>query len=296
MKFGIVGCGKMGFAIADRVVKAGFEVIAFDLDQQNLEKVQAICCTVAASLQELAQACDVIWLMVPQGKPVDDVLEQILEHSKNKIIIDGGNSHFSDSIRRSIALQAQDISFLDCGTSGGLHGHVVGFSLMIGGDKFAFERAEPFFKVIAAPHGYAYLGNSGAGHYVKMVHNGIEYALLEAYAEGFNLLKNGSYKDLDLAQVANVWENGSIIRSWIGTLSRQVLEKDQNFDAISGSIAENLTGRWTLDEAKVNKIPVDLIEQSLEIRSWSRATGGDWRTKMVAMLRNAFGGHDVHKK
>ena len=294
MKLGIIGLGKMGFAIVDRVLKAGHEVVAFDLSQEQMQKICDLGATAAPSIKELSEITSIIWIMVPEGKPVDDVLAQ-LTLKPEMIIIDGGNSNFKDSMRRAEQLKKQNVRFLDCGTSGGLHGHDLGFSLMIGGDHESFLKAESIFKAVAALEAYAYLGASGAGHYIKMVHNGIEYALLEAYAEGFNLLKNGSFKDLDLAKVAGVWEHGSIIRSWICTLSRQILEQDQELESISGGIGEKGTGRWTVEEAEAQNIPVDVIKQSLDIRAWSRTSGGDWRTKMVNKLRNQFGGHEVSK-
>jgi 6-phosphogluconate dehydrogenase len=187
------------------------------------------------------------------------------------------------------------IHFIDCGTSGGIHGKDFGFSLMIGGDHTAFIAAEPIFKALAMDQGYAHLGPSGAGHYVKMVHNGIEYALLQAYAEGFHVLKNGSYDNFDLEKICSVWNSGSIVRSWIVELARQVFEKDQTFTNVSGHIFENKTGQWMIEEARERNIPVKTIMQSLDIRAWSRATGGNYATKIVAMLRQQFGGHPIKK-
>jgi 6-phosphogluconate dehydrogenase len=166
---------------------------------------------------------------------------------------------------------------------------------MVGGEKKIFESVEPLFAAIAAKNGYAYVGPAGAGHYVKMVHNGIEYALLQAYAEGFNLLKNGEYKDLNLLEVSRVWQHGSIIRSWILELAEKIFERDQQLANISGEIAESGTGRWTVDTAKNYNIPVDLIERALAIRAESRETGGDYATKLVALLRHEFGGHEYKK-
>jgi 6-phosphogluconate dehydrogenase len=234
--------------------------------------------------------------MVPAGDPVDAVIAELIEVAKpGDIIIDGGNSNFNDSIRLYNTLKLKQLNVIDCGTSGGVHGKDLGFSLMIGGDKDIFEKLEPIFKAISAPGGYEYMGPAGAGHYVKMVHNGIEYALLQAYAEGFDLLKNGKYKDLDLAKVSEVWNRGSIIRSWILNLAHNVFVQDQDLKNISGEIGENKTGQWTLDEAKKCGVSVDLIEKSLQIRAWSRQTGGNYGTKVVAMLRNQFGGHSFKR-
>lgn len=292
----MVGLGRMGSAVAWRLIKGGHEVFGFDQDKNSaaLVKEYGVCCM--GTLPELVKHVHVIWMMVPAGKPVDDVIETLLLHAtKNQIIIDGGNSYFADSIRRYTILQQKGISFLDCGTSGGVHGKELGFSLMIGGDQAAYKNAEVAFKAIAATGGYAYFGPAGAGHYIKMVHNGIEYALLQAYAEGFQLLKEGKYSDLDLEKICTVWNNGSIVRSWLVNLSQQVFQKDQKLEAVSGEIGENQTGKWMVAEAHERKVPVKVIEQALDVRAWSRQTGGNFATKVVALLRNVFGGHAVKK-
>jgi 6-phosphogluconate dehydrogenase len=234
--------------------------------------------------------------MVPAGEVVDSVIEQIKPKLKPKtIIIDGGNSLFTDTIKRAINLEKQKIFYLDCGTSGGLKGKEIGFSLMVGGDKNAYEKITPIFDAIAAPSGYAHMGPSGSGHYVKMVHNGIEYAILQAFGDGFNLLKNGHYKNLDLKTIARVWSNGAVIRSWVVELLHEIFSKITDFEQISGKIGENLTGRWTLEEANKQKIDFEILEKALTKRSWSRKTGGDFSTKLVALLRNKFGGHKLEK-
>ncbi|HJM68684.1 MAG TPA: NAD(P)-binding domain-containing protein, partial [Candidatus Babeliales bacterium] len=188
-----------------------------------------------------------------------------------------------------------NIAYLDCGTSGGLAGLKEGFCLMVGGNKKAYDAIKSVLKSIAAPEGYAYVGPSGTGHYVKMIHNGIEYALLQSYAEGFDLLKNGEFKDLKLEQISGLWEHGSIVRSEILSLMHGVLAKDQKLESVSGKVAESGMGRWTVELAKKENVPVPLIEKALEIRKESQKTGGNYGTKLVAMLRNAFGGHSVDK-
>lgn len=296
MNIGLIGLGKMGQAIAHRLLKAGHHLIGFDSAPTVVNYFKQIGGQGVDTIDALVEKARVIWLMVPAGKPVDDVLASLRPKLRSgDIIIDGGNSHFKDSVRRYNELQKINVHFLDCGTSGGLHGEQYGFSLMVGGDKPAFLAAEAIFKALAADQGYAYLGPSGAGHYVKMVHNGVEYALLQAYAEGFHLLKEGAYHDLDLEQVCRVWNGGSIVRSWLVELARQVFEKDQALTSIGGQIGENKTGRWTVDDALEHKIPVKTLEQALAIRAWSRETGGNYATKVVAMLRNQFGGHPVKK-
>ncbi len=298
MTIGIIGLGRMGFAIAERLHAAGLRVIGIDEDATKKAAAEQAGFIFASSYEELALACRVIWLMVPAGDIVDAVLEKLQPALvSGSIIIDGGNSFFKDSIRRYNLLANQGIAFIDCGTSGGLHGKDLGYSLMIGGDTVAVEQCQAIFKAVAmVPGGYQHVGPTGAGHYVKMVHNGVEYALLQAYAEGFHMLKKGPYQQIDLAATARVWNHGSIIRSWICDLAENVLVQDQDLDAISGVIGENKTGQWTVEVAKEYNIPVETIEKSLAIRAWSRATGGNYATKMVAMLRHAFGGHPVQGK
>jgi len=300
MNMGIVGLGRMGNAIAQRLITAGHQVVGFDLDKETLKKAHEIGVETVPSLEDLAFATRVIWLMVPVGKAVDDTIGQLIPHMKGgDIIVDGGNSNFHDSIRRAEMLKGQDIFFLDCGTSGGLQGRAIGFSLMVGGDEATYTKIHPLLVDIAAPGGVGYVGPSGAGHYVKMVHNAIEYALLQAYAEGFQLLKQGSFKDIvfDLEHISDIWMNGSVIRSWILELAHDVFEEyGQKFEDISGEIAEGGTGRWAVDDAKEHDVPVQVIEESLKVREWSRETGGDYATKLVAMLRHQFGGHEVKKK
>ncbi len=300
MNIGLIGLGRMGQAITHRLIQAHHTVYGYDSNANMRKTFETIGGTSVQSLQEITEHTNIIWLMVPAGKPVDDVLNVLIETFKHQdsiknIIIDGGNSNFQDSIRRSQLLEQKNIFFLDCGTSGGIHGKELGFSLMIGGNKDIYTQIEPLFKAIASPLGYAYMGPTGAGHYVKMVHNGIEYALLQSYAEGFRLLKEGHYKNLDLEKISHVWQNGSIIRSWILDLTNKIFKQDQKFNNISGEIEENLTGRWTLQEAQKQNIPIDLIQRALEIRKESRQTGGNYATKIVALLRNQFGGHQVKK-
>lgn len=296
MKIGVVGLGKMGNAVAFRLIKAGYRVLGFDPNHQARQHLLALGGELVDRIDLIAQQTHIIWCMLPAGPLLDTVLEQFRSYLKaGSIIVDGGNSHFTDSVRRAKELSLLQIAFLDCGTSGGIHGKERGFSLMIGGDHHAFLQIEDIFKVLAAPDGYAYLGPAGAGHYVKMVHNGIEYALLESYAEGLSVLKNGSYQHLDLAAITRVWNHGSVIRSWILELTQTVFEHDQEFKSISGEVADNGTGRWTVQEAHEKNIPVPMIEDAVKIRDWSQKSGGNYATKIVALLRNQFGGHSIKK-
>ncbi len=294
MKLGIIGLGRMGAAITRRVREAGHDVVAYDPSGDARSHVQAMGAEIALSAHDLAAEVDYIWLMVPAGKIVDDVIAEIRENLKpGNIVIDGGNSNFNDSIRRAQALAKDNIHFVDCGTSGGLKGEDIGFSLMIGGDLEAYETLVPIFEAIATTDGYGHMGPAGAGHYVKMVHNGVEYALLQAYGEGFDVLRNGHYKELDLELVSRVWSNGSVIRSWIAELCHEVFSKDQQLRDVSGVIGGGATGTWTSEEAKKQGVPVKLIDESLAIRTWSQESGGNFGTKVVAMLRNKFGGHKL---
>lgn len=296
MKLGIVGLGRMGSAIAHRVLQVGYEVVGYDPNEQALKEAEKIGVKPVSSLEQLAKETNIIWLMVPAGKPVDDSLRKLEKHlSAGSIIIDGGNSKFTDSMERAATLKKLGILFLDCGTSGGLRGKDIGFSLMVGGDRSAYDKVKPLLQAIAAPNGFGYMGPAGAGHYVKMVHNGIEYAIMQAYGEGFHLLKDGPFKDLDLANVASVWRNGSVIRSWLLELAHEIFMQDQELKDISGKVAESGMGRWTVEQAQEHQIPAQLIEDALAIRFLSQQTGGNFGTKVVAMLRNKFGGHSVEK-
>ena len=294
MKMGIIGLGRMGNAIAQRVKQAGHDIWGFDPDAKAQDHARDNGINVAKSLEQLAQEARIIMLMVPAGKVVDSVIASLTPHLQaGDILIDGGNSNYENSIRREQELITQEIAFLDCGTSGGVHGLEFGFCLMVGGSATAYRTAEPILTAIAAPGALAHVGPPGSGHYVKMVHNGIEYAVLQAYAEGLHLIKEGSFADahINLEEVTRIWNVSSIIRSWILELTYNVLRKDQDLKKISGEIGGGQTGQWTVQEAEKTGIPTPLIKQSLETRSWARVSGGNYGTKLIALLRNQFGGH-----
>ena len=298
MKIGIIGLGRMGLAIAQRAIEGGHDVIGFDFSESATAAAHANGVTIVSAIPDVVSAARIIWLMVPAGDPIDQVLEQIMPHAQpGDIIVDGGNSKFTDSIRRSHELAAHDLIFIDCGTSGGLRGRTVGFCLMVGGDKNAYEKLTPLFSSIAAPQGFCHVGPSGTGHYVKMVHNGIEYGLMQAYAEGFHLIKDGTFKDhnLDLEKISNVWMHGSVIRSFLLELTHDIFTQDQDFADVSGIVEESGMGKWTVEDAEQLHIPLAVIKKSLTIRTESQKTGGNYATKIVALLRNAFGGHTIHK-
>lgn len=304
MNIGIIGLGRMGQGVAARLIHGGFRVYGYDahvpemidlsLGQDQLSDDVKALFTLTESLEEVTRKAEAIWLFVPAGSVVDTVINELIKSMpQGTTIVDGGNSFFKHSIERYTKLKRLGFNFLDCGTSGGLHGRSEGYSLMIGGDTAIYQQFELMFKAVAAPGGYGLVGPAGAGHYVKMVHNGIEYGMLEAYGEGFQLLKEGQYKNLDLAQISGIWSSGSIIRSWILSLTHDIMTKDQTFEEIYGAIGENGTGRWTIDEAERQNVPMPVIKESLLVRDRSRKTGGNYATKLVALLRQAFGGHPV---
>ncbi len=294
MKIGVIGLGTMGGPIAKKLRAMDAHLVAYDVNSSVREQFKEEGFTVADDIGELSSNSDFIWIMVPAAA-VDAVLSELCPCTKaSTIIIDGGNSHYKDSVRRHKELELRKLFFLDCGTSGGLWGTEHGFSVTIGGDFAIFKRAEPLFRLLAAsPTAYCYVGPSGSGHYVKMVHNGIEYALLQSYAEGIHLLHSGSYKKLDLAGITKVWLEGAIIRSFILQLAHDILVKDQALNSIKGIVGETGTGRWTVEEAQAHQIPVCLIEEALHIREESRRTGGNYATKLVALMRHTMGGHPV---
>lgn len=297
MKVGIVGLGRMGAGLAARAMKRGYSVSGYDPNITAQKEAEKNTIALYHDIESLARAVEVVWLMVPAGKPVDDALLEIKRaDKKDLIIVDGGNSHFPDSQRRAKEVALTGNHFIDCGVSGGVHGLTDGFCLMVGGEFKIYERLEPLLKVLAAPGGFAYVGPSGAGHYVKMIHNGIEYGMLQAYAEGFQLLREGDYKDLDLEKIANLWMHGAVIRSWLLELTHNVLKEDQNLGSIDGKIAQGGTGAWTVQNGKKNNIPLPVIEKSLEVREQSQKSGGNFATKLIQMIRNQFGGHPIVRK
>jgi 6-phosphogluconate dehydrogenase len=296
----IIGLGKMGEAIAFRAIKAQYKVFGFDINQEICASAEKIGVTIADSIAAFAHKnIHVFWLMVPQGPLVDHVIAEIKKFAcDGDIIIDGGNSKFTDSLRRAKELSCDRIFFLDCGTSGGIHGKTNGFCLMIGGKEEAYEKLFPLFSAVAMPNGHLLVGPSGTGHYVKMIHNGIEYGILQAYAEGFHLLKEGEFKNeaLNLEKIANVWNHGSVIRSWILELVEDAMKEDQSLETISGKVASTGMGEWTVERAEKSNIPVPVIKTALQVRKWSEETNGNYATKLIAILRNKFGGHSVIKK
>lgn len=299
MKIGFVGLGKMGANMTERLLGGGHEVTAYDLNANARAAARRKGAKTADSLEELVRALPVprlVWVMVPSGAPTEatvSALAGLLE--KGDILIDGGNSRYKDSMERGLKLKEKGISFLDAGTSGGIWGLKEGYCLMVGGDEAAFRTAEPAFKTLAPENGYARVGPSGAGHYVKMVHNGVEYALLEAYAEGFEIMQAKKEFALDLGAISALWNRGSVVRSWLLELAESAFEKDPGLASVKGYVDDTGEGRWTVLEALEENVPAPAITLSLlqRVRSRQQESFG---AKVIAALRNAFGGHAVKKE
>lgn len=298
MELGIIGLGRMGANMSERLVLGGHRVIGYDRSAEAIQRVVDQGAVGARSLADFVSqlaAPRSIWLMVPAGAPVDDTIEQLLPHlQKADIIVDGGNSNYKETLRRAARLKSQNVYFIDAGTSGGIWGLKVGYCMMIGGDKEAVDRLEPVFKTLAPEGGYAHVGPSGAGHFVKMIHNGIEYGMLQAYGEGFELLKSSSF-ELDLEKIAHLWNQGSVVRSWLLELAERAFQKDPELSSIRGYVEDSGEGRWTLQEAIDRNIPAPVLTLSLFARFASRQDDS-FAAKLIAALRNEFGGHPVKKE
>jgi 6-phosphogluconate dehydrogenase len=297
MQLAMIGLGRMGGNMVERLMRKGHELVVFDRTPAAAAKYQGMGATAVPDLAGLVKALKgprVIWIMVPAGDPVDQTIASLVPSlSPGDIIIDGGNSNFHDTIRRGLELAKSKIEFIDSGTSGGIWGLENGYCLMVGGSDAAVKTCEPIFTALAPENGYAHVGPTGAGHYVKMVHNGIEYGLLQAYAEGYEILHASKiFPDLDLEQVASVWQYGSVVRSWLNELAVTAFQRDANLDAVKGWVADSGEGRWTVQEAIDLDVPAPVITLSLLTRFRSRQTDS-FSAKVIAALRNEFGGHEV---
>jgi 6-phosphogluconate dehydrogenase len=299
MQLAMIGLGRMGGNMVQRLLQGGHEVVVFD---RSAEAIQSHVGLGAKGAKDLTDLCSrlraprVVWVMVPAGAAVEGTIEQLLPGlSKGDIIIDGGNSNFKDSMRRAATLRKRGIEFIDAGTSGGIWGLTVGYCLMIGASPEAFKQCEPIFKTLAPPDGYAHVGPPGSGHYVKMIHNGIEYGLLQAYAEGYEILHASKDFKLDLRQISAVWNRGSVVRSWLNELAERAFAKDTELAALKGYIEDSGEGRWTVQEAIDLDVPAPVITLSLLTRFRSRQSDS-YGAKVIAALRNEFGGHAVKKQ
>ena len=298
MRLAMIGLGRMGGNMSERLVRGGHEVVAFDRKPATVERYASLGAIPASSLAEVTSKLKsprIVWIMVPAGKPVDDTIAALLPAlSKGDVIIDGGNSNFHDSMRRAAELEAKGIYFVDSGTSGGIWGLANGYCLMIGAASEAFALCEPIFKTLAPVDGYAHMGPPGAGHYVKMIHNGIEYGMLQAYAEGYEILHASKDFKLDLHRIAGVWNHGSVVRSWLNELAEKAFEKDGEISDLRGYVEDSGEGRWTVQEAIDLDVPAPVITLSLLTRLRSRQPDS-FSAKVIAALRNEFGGHAVKK-
>ncbi len=297
MKLSIIGLGKMGANMTRRLLADNHEVVVYDMNPEpvkQLEKEGAIAASGLENIVEQLPSPRVVWMMIPAGDPVKQTakkLSSLLE--KGDILIDGGNSNFNDTVELAEQLASEGIGLLDAGTSGGVWGLEVGYCLMVGGTKEAFEKVEPAFKTLAPKDGYLHVGESGAGHYVKMIHNGIEYGIMQAYAEGFDMLEHSQFS-LNLPGIAGLWNQGSVIRSWLLELSEIMLKENNQLEGIKGYVPDSGEGRWTVEESIKLRIPTPVITASLQARFRSRREN-TFSDRFLAALRNQFGGHAMKK-
>lgn len=298
MQIGLIGLGKMGFNLALNIHNHGHDVMAFDLNVASVDAVKQKGVKGFSRLEDLLQSFSgkkVLWLMIPAGDAVDATIKAVLPHLKpGDILIDGGNSLYKDSVRRASDLEKSGIEYLDCGTSGGTEGALHGVCAMIGGKQEAFSYCDQLFKDISVKDGYLYCGPSGSGHFVKMIHNGIEYGMMQSIAEGFEVMQKSEF-GLDLKAVAKVWNHGSVVRSWLMELTENALSKDPNLDSIKGVMHSSGEGKWTLETALEKQIATPVIALSLLMR-YRSLQDDTFSGKIVAALRNEFGGHAVEKK
>ncbi len=298
MEIGLIGLGKMGYNLALNFKSNSHQVVAFDVNRSARDKIASEGITAVPSIGDLTSSLQgkrVIWIMVPAGNVVDVILGNIKNYLKpDDIIIDGGNSHYKDTLLRARDLEKLGIHFLDCGTSGGVNGALHGVCTMIGGKKEVFDYCEPLFKSISVSNGYLYCGKSGSGHFTKMIHNGIEYGMMQSIAEGLEVLHKYD-SEVNLAAVSKVWNHGSVVRSWLMELTQHALEKDENLQSITGVMHSSGEGKWTVETALELGVPTPVITMSLLTRYRSQQDD-TFSGKVVAALRNEFGGHAVEKK
>lgn len=299
MKIAIFGLGRMGGQIARKLHEKGHIVIASNRSTGPIDEMKKLGMIGAYTKEEVISSFGsdqvVIWIMVPSDV-VDSELKVWLKLvPKGSILIDGGNSKWSDSKRRAQTVKEAGSTFIDIGTSGGVWGYQNGFSMMVGGDSASVEIIKPALETLKNPEGmYAYFGESGSGHYVKMVHNAIEYGMMESLAEGYRLLKEGPYKNLDLYKVGEVWQHHSVITSWLNELTRDIMKDNPNQEGIDGFVAESGEARWALEVAKEYKIETEAIQSSFNVRLDSQKGKVNFATKVLASMRNAFGGHKIN--
>lgn len=297
MELGFVGLGKMGMNMVIRLRRDQHRVVVYDRSNDLIHQAEGHGCVGSTSLADLVSklsAPRAVWIMVPSGAPTEETVQAMAALLKpGDTIIDGGNTRFHDDVRRAAALKPQGIHYVDAGTSGGIWGLKVGYCLMVGGEEAAVQRLAPLFKTLAPDNGWAHVGAVGAGHYVKMVHNGIEYSMMQGYAEGFELMSKSEYK-LDLGRVADLWMHGSVVRSWLLELAVGALKQDPKLDQLKGYVQDSGEGRWMIADAIEKDVPVPTLTTALFTRFRSRQEQS-FAEKMLAALRNAFGGHAVRR-
>jgi 6-phosphogluconate dehydrogenase len=299
MKIAIIGLGRMGGQIAQKLVDGGHEVIAYDCSREPIDDAAKFGAKPAYDKQSVINAFDgervILWIMIPAGVIGNELNSWLKILPKDSIVIDGGNSDYRGDLDRSNQIAKIGGQMLDIGTSGGVWGMVNGFSMMVGGQKEAYNTVVPVLDTLAEPHGgHSYFGVSGSGHYVKMVHNAIEYGMMESLAEGYRMLKEGPYKDIDLAAAGDVWQESSVVTSWLNDLTRQALHENPTLDGISGIVAESGEARWTLETAKQLGIKLPAIQTAFDVRVDSQNGKINFATKLLAAMRNKFGGHDIN--
>jgi 6-phosphogluconate dehydrogenase len=301
MKIGMIGLGRMGANMAQRMMRAGHSLVGFDPSAKARKAIEDAGAQSADSLAALVaklEAPRTLWLMVPAGTVTDETLADLLPLlAPGDTVVDGGNSNYKDTLRRAATYSERRVAFVDCGTSGGVWGLEGGYSLMVGGDTAAVERLRPVFEALAPAkdRGWGRVGPVGSGHFTKMVHNGIEYGLMQAYAEGFSILKHKQDFAFDLHQVAQIWRDGSVVRSWLLDLTAEALAKNPTMAGIAAYVEDSGEGRWTVAEAIDLDVPAPVITQSLVERLRSR-DGDSFSDKLLAAMRNEFGGHAVRKE
>jgi 6-phosphogluconate dehydrogenase len=298
MKIGFIGLGKMGSNMVERLLNSGHEIAVYNLTKPEIDAAAAKGADPAVSASDLVSKLPqrkVVWLMVPSGKPVEQNIEELSGlMKKDDIIIDGGNSYWKETRKRAAMLKEKGIHFIDCGTSGGIWGLKNGYCLMTGGDKKAVDYIYPVFESLAPKGGYTYCGDCGAGHYTKMVHNGIEYGMMQAYAEGLEVLETSPFK-IDVKQAASGWQYGSVIRSWLLELAVKALDEDPGLKGIKPYVEDSGEGRWMVEAAIEQNVPVNVITSSLFARFTSREDNS-FAMRLLAALRNQFGGHKTEKR
>ncbi|MDE2836853.1 MAG: decarboxylating 6-phosphogluconate dehydrogenase [Chloroflexota bacterium] len=301
MDIGMVGLGRMGGNMSERLRRGGHRVVSYDRDPDTRQAARASGCEVVDSLEQFVDALAaprVVWVMVPSGNPTEATvaaLGDVLE--PGDLVVDGGNSNYNDSMRRGESLRGRGIEMVDAGVSGGIWGLAEGYCLMVGGSKEAIALVEPVFRTLAPTpeKGYAHVGPLGAGHFVKMVHNGIEYGLMQAYAEGFELMRAKQSFDLDVAQIAEIWRHGSVVRSWLLDLTAAALDEDASLSGIAPWVEDSGEGRWTVEESVELAVPLPVISMALQARFRSRDEGR-FGFRLLAAMRNQFGGHAVRRQ